>query len=127
MPVSRTNGSPAPAAAPLDRSEKYFSNAERDAIRRHVNAVGIEATGATIATLSRKAKHFGATGFEVAAAIERAWRKVQRKPSNHPEKVAWIFAVVESEFSQRALPRADAPRSGKMQRVGELVKPSAER
>jgi len=77
----------------------YFSQTETEALKRHIAACGVEPSQDLLAKLVAKAQFYGVNGFQVAAPIERARRKVERNPSWRAERPAWIAAVVESEFA----------------------------
>jgi hypothetical protein len=92
----RTAITEAPATEPFP-----YENAQDEAIARNIHLCGGEVTRELLYKLRRKAAHFGETGFAVAAAIYRAWRRVEGT-SNTPRNVAaWVLAVVESEFAAR--------------------------
>lgn len=74
-----------------------FSHAEAEAIQRHVRATGHEPDARLMGELQRKAQHFRRNGFQIAAAIERGWRKVQGG-SNAPRSLGWFVRCVENEF-----------------------------
>ena len=79
-------------------------SAEQKALKTHVAGCGIKPTEDLIKELDRKARFYGVTGFRIAAAIDRAWRKVEGT-SNVPRGPGWILAVVENELKE-------FPRSG---------------
>jgi hypothetical protein len=67
-------------------------------------ACGFEPTPDLIAKLERKRRYYDVTGFVVASAIARAFKRVQGT-STEPDrqKLGWILAVVENALkpSQR--------------------------
>ena len=77
----------------------YFSQAETEALKRHIGACDLEPRQKLLAKLVAKARFYGANGFQVVAAIERAQRKAVRKPSWRAEGTGWITTVVENEFA----------------------------
>jgi hypothetical protein len=92
-----TPGHENPVAASTDLT--YFSQAETDAMKWHIRACSVDPSQNLLARLAEKTRFYGANGFQVAAAIERARRKVERHPSWHPKGPGWITAVVENEFA----------------------------
>lgn len=78
-----------------------FEKAQTQAIETNVRGCGLEPTPDLIATLHRKAQFYRVNGFVIAAAIDRAWRKVQGK-STAPQGPGWIIAVVENELAGSA-------------------------
>jgi Helix-turn-helix domain len=74
------------------------------AIRREVEAWNITCTEELLVKLMRKAAFYGVTGFQVAAAINAASRKVHKKPTAHPQGLGWFPTVVEDYFSQHFTP-----------------------
>jgi hypothetical protein len=84
---------PEPAIAVTEPSP--FEKAQIEAIANAVRACGFEPTPELIAKLERKRRHYGATGFRIAAAIARAFKLVEGT-SNTPQKLPWFTTVVEN-------------------------------
>ncbi len=76
-----------------------YDKAETEAIANAVRTCGFEPTRDLIAKLEGKCRHYGVTGFVVASAITRAFKRVQGT-SNEPDrtKPGWITVVVENEL-----------------------------
>jgi len=85
---------------PLVVEPSSWGQAEGAVVERHVRGCGFEPTNELMATLKRKASFYDVSGFVVAAAIERAWRRAQRTPSARPQRANWIAAVVENDLSK---------------------------
>lgn len=73
--------------------------AENEAILREVQACGFPLTENLKEQLARKMRAYGRNGFQVAAAISRALRKVSAKATFKPDSDRWILAVVENDFA----------------------------
>mgnify|MGYP001615463402 CR=1 FL=1 len=80
--------------------QNHFADAEAQAIRTHVAALGFPCTDELLKQLYRKAMVYGVNGFVIGAHIERAARKVGRRPSQAPQSAAWVTAVVENALAQ---------------------------
>ena len=76
------------------------------AIRREVECWKIPCTEQLLATLMKKADFYGVNGFQVAAAIANANRKIATKPSAQPQTRGWFVTVVEEYFAQHFKPPA---------------------
>lgn len=83
-------------AKPRKPAASAYSSAEDDAIRKVVEGCGIPYSADLRAKLARKGKFYGANGFTIAAAIERARRKVKDKPALRPTSSGWFLTVVEN-------------------------------
>src|SRR5579864_4266008 len=104
--LDKTNQSKSETRSATECSD--YENAQTKTLARHIEGCGFEATDDLIEKLMRKARFYGANGFVVAAAIDRAWRKVEGT-SNRPEKPAWLLAVVENELQNCATAQEVAP------------------
>lgn len=91
----------------------HYIQAQTESIRTAVRAIGMEPTPRLMTILDRKRAFYGATGFQVASAIDQAFRRVQSSPSVRPQGPGWIVAVVENELKKRK-PAASRP-------VGDVV------
>ena len=80
--------------------QNTFPEAEAQAIKTHVSALGFPCTDELLQQLYRKALVYGVNGFVIGAHIERAGRKVGRRPSQAPQSAAWVTAVVENALAQ---------------------------
>lgn len=83
----------------VNHAAMEFAQAEKEAIERHVQACKLESSRELLGKLYRKARFYRVNGFAIAAAIERARRRVERSPSWKPEGPGWICAVVDNELS----------------------------
>lgn len=69
------------------------------AIEREVKACGFPLTKELLSDLERKQRAYGVTGYQTAAAIARALRKIAGKKTFKARSDRWIVAVVESDFA----------------------------
>jgi hypothetical protein len=75
---------PQSAAGLPARRTPYFSQTEIEAIERHIRGcAGFEATPELIATLGRKAKFYGKTGFQVCAVSSERFGRSRRRARCH--------------------------------------------
>lgn len=95
LQVGPTNGLK-PLATLLDRT---FTEPEKTALKANVTALGFDLTPELLGKLQRKAAFYGANGFQVAAAIARAAKVAERRPSTAPVSPAWFTAVVENALA----------------------------
>ena len=79
-----------------------FPQAEANAIEGHVRACGLEPTPQLLARLALQSQFYGVNGFRIAAAIERARRRVDGT-SNMPRGLGWVIKVVENELKPQTV------------------------
>jgi hypothetical protein len=84
---------------PATPGTSVFSESERSAIERAVALTGFQANPSLIAKLKRKAEFYRADGYVIAAHIQRAWSKVERRPTTWPQSEHWFPAVVENALA----------------------------
>ncbi len=96
---------------PRDQANE-FEVAGAQAIENAVKAAGFEPSDELLEKIERKRRFYGATAFQVAAAVERCLRRIEKTPSNAPRSEAWILRCVENEFfEQFGDPRRKPPAS----------------
>jgi hypothetical protein len=105
-----------------------YEKAQTEAIATAVRACGFEPNPQRLGRLERKGRFYGVTGFRVAAAINRAYKRVEGT-SNRPKTFAWFSTVAENDLSAAArpsgryqtappsVPRIPEPKSGADARV----------
>ena len=86
-----------------------YEKAQTEAIANAVGACGFKPAPNLIAKLEDKRRFYGVTGFVVASAINRAMKRVERKPSSRPQGLGWVLVVVENELAQQGQKRTPAP------------------
>ncbi|MBZ5678230.1 MAG: helix-turn-helix domain-containing protein [Acidobacteriia bacterium] len=80
-----------------------YVKAQTEAIATAVRACGFEPNPQLLGRLERKGQFYRVTGFRVAAAINRAYKRVEGT-SNRPKTFAWFSTVVENDLSAAASP-----------------------
>jgi len=92
---------PLPAAAtPSQKSGKHAG--DQDVVERAIRAFGVEPTRTLLLKLQDKADYWHATNFQVAAALERIRRRVERSPSSAPHQLRWFLTVLENELKSQS-------------------------
>ena len=95
-PKKQIEPKPLPKGKQPKLPHQAFSPSELDAIRGHVSAFGFELSLSLMEKLLGKARHYGVSGFVIASHLERAFRYVQRVPSQKPKGEGWFCSVVEN-------------------------------
>jgi len=98
IPIPETAvAEPAPATPELPQKGGKQSK-DQDAVTRQIRAFGIEPTRTLLLRLQSKADFWHATDYQVAAALARVLKRVQRSPSSAPHTERWFLTVVENEL-----------------------------
>ena len=83
--------------------EPAYEKAQTEAIATAVRACGFEPNPQLLGRLERKGRFYGVTGFRIAAAINRAYKRVEGT-SNQPKTFAWFSTVAENDLSAATRP-----------------------
>lgn len=91
-------------------TEPEFPEVEERAIYDAVVSCNLDCPGELLERLARKARFWRRGGFEVAAVVLRAQKRIARAPSSRPASWRWVLAVVENEFRDRYGVASERPR-----------------